>query len=227
MVDFDEQIAEASLRISSIKLSPEKPFQWASGYFMPIYNDNRMNLRYPENRRLITDAFVDIIQRNNIKVEIIAGISTAGIAPAASLAQRLNVPIGITDGKKAEVYSSEWVKTMSAGAVGGDYDLVVSTCPDSIIPGVFVANGLNLPFAYVREKPKTHGTQQQIEGIVKEGDRVLFLDYHKEKGQSYLEKAVEAVVEKGARIIDTISTNTCGGDVTFPDLLEGYHGLLV
>ena len=80
---FEEEIARAALRIKAIKLSPEKPFQWASRYRMPIYNDNRMFLFYPEYRQLIASAFEEKIQGKSF--DIIAGTATAGI-PASETA---------------------------------------------------------------------------------------------------------------------------------------------
>ena len=97
MIDYGKELAKAALDIGAISLKPNDPFQWASGYRMPIYNDNRKHLRYPENRNLITEGFKKIIRDNYIKVDMITGTSTSGIAPAASLAQELNVPIGIIE----------------------------------------------------------------------------------------------------------------------------------
>ncbi|MFH1858831.1 MAG: hypothetical protein ABIJ80_01020 [Patescibacteria group bacterium] len=63
MKNFREQVARAGLKIKAIKLNPDKPFLWTSGYQMPIYNDNRMFLFYSEYRKLIIDGFCDIIQK--------------------------------------------------------------------------------------------------------------------------------------------------------------------
>ena len=98
MTDYETEIARRSLDIGAIKLSPEKPFQWASGYFMPIYNDNRMHLFHPQNRTLIANAFSDVIkqvskQESRVPFEVIAGTSTAGIAPAALLAHMAQLPL--------------------------------------------------------------------------------------------------------------------------------------
>ena len=38
---YSEKIAQKALEMGAIRLSPQKPFCWASGYYMPIYNDNR------------------------------------------------------------------------------------------------------------------------------------------------------------------------------------------
>jgi orotate phosphoribosyltransferase len=85
-IDFDSYIALAALKIKAVKLNPENPFTWASGYKMPIYNDNRMFLFNFENRDLITDALSNMTYE--IPFNIIAGTSTAGIAPATSLANK-------------------------------------------------------------------------------------------------------------------------------------------
>ena len=89
---FDRQIAEGSLQIGSIKLRPEEPFLWASGFYMPIYNDNRMNLFYPEKRDRILAAFEEAIRTNQIPYEIVAGTSTAGIPWGALKASRSGSP---------------------------------------------------------------------------------------------------------------------------------------
>lgn len=86
------KLAEAGLKIHAMKLNTEKPFQWASGYFMPIYNDNRMFLFYAEFRKLIVDGFLEIIKANNISIDVIAGTSTAGIPHGALLAEVLRLP---------------------------------------------------------------------------------------------------------------------------------------
>jgi len=86
--DYSRAIAKAGLEIRAIKLSPDKPFQWASGFFMPIYNDNRMFLNSYENRQLIARAFSEILGTKRIHFTGIAGTSTAGIPHAEALADR-------------------------------------------------------------------------------------------------------------------------------------------
>lgn len=90
MSRYSKAIAETGLEIKAIKLNPDNPFQWASGYMMPIYNDNRMFLFYYEFRKLIKTAFVEII--NDLSFSIIAGTSTAGIPWGAILADEFGVP---------------------------------------------------------------------------------------------------------------------------------------
>jgi len=92
-MSYGKEIAKVSLSIGSIKLRPNNPFTWASGYRMPIYNDNRMLLFYPEYRKLIVKGFKKIIKKENIECDVIAGTSTAGIPHAALLADLLKKPM--------------------------------------------------------------------------------------------------------------------------------------
>ena len=90
---FSEEIAKISIETGAIQLNPETPFLWASGYRMPIYNDNRLLLGNAKHRRLIADGFKDVITSKEIEVDVIAGTATAGIPPATSLANLLETPL--------------------------------------------------------------------------------------------------------------------------------------
>lgn len=91
---YGPQLAEAALKLGAIKLRPNEPFTWASGYRMPIYNDNRQFLAVPEYRRLICDAFAEMVEVLGLAdVDNIAGTSTAGIPHATTLADRLQKPM--------------------------------------------------------------------------------------------------------------------------------------
>ena len=90
---FSEEIAKISIETGAIQLNPETPFLWASGYRMPIYNDNRLLLGNSQHRQLITEGFNDIITSKDIEVDVIAGTATAGIPPATSLADMLKTPL--------------------------------------------------------------------------------------------------------------------------------------
>ncbi|MFW5712701.1 MAG: orotate phosphoribosyltransferase, partial [Spirochaetota bacterium] len=68
-------------------------FLWASGYRMPIYNDNRMLLSSSEARRAVAEGFLDLIQSEAIDFDVIAGTSTAGIPHSTTLADMLNTPL--------------------------------------------------------------------------------------------------------------------------------------
>ncbi|HMQ46114.1 MAG TPA: orotate phosphoribosyltransferase [Saprospiraceae bacterium] len=84
-------VAEKLLQINAIKLSPQKPFIWASGRKSPIYCDNRVILSYPEVRRFITNAFVEK-SKSFAPFDTIAGVATAGIAHGVLLASALDLP---------------------------------------------------------------------------------------------------------------------------------------
>ncbi|MFO7730593.1 MAG: orotate phosphoribosyltransferase [Spirochaetia bacterium] len=87
------ELAKAGLSIGSIRLRPEQPFRWASGYYMPIYNDNRLLLSSWKFRALVASAFEDIIHDKELQFDIIAGTATAGIPHATTLADRLHYPL--------------------------------------------------------------------------------------------------------------------------------------
>ena len=53
MKHLDNIFAEKLLKISAIKLQPNNPFTWASGWNSPIYTDNRKTLSYPDVRSFI------------------------------------------------------------------------------------------------------------------------------------------------------------------------------
>ena len=196
-LDYSKELAKKALEIGAITLSPDDPYTWASGFRMPIYNDNRKHLRFWENRQLITQALVSILRENKIPMGSITGTSTAGIAPAASLAWSLNSPISIIEKSTLYEYSPDLIRSLIQTA-GNGYSLVVSTCPHSIIPGVWLANEKRLPFAYVRATKKEHGLKQQIEGIVEKEDTAILIDFH--TGESYANSAVQALEEQGAKV---------------------------
>jgi len=92
-MDHGREIAKRGLEIGAIKFNFENPFTWASGFRMPIYNDNRLFLANPRDRRMISNGFKKIIDREDIQYKVIAGTSTAGISPATTLADSLFSPM--------------------------------------------------------------------------------------------------------------------------------------
>mgnify|MGYP001615650523 CR=1 FL=1 len=94
-MNYAEEIAKKALEIKAIKLNPTNPFQWASGYQMPIYNDNRMFLFHPTIRQTIQDNFRELLHKElGISDEIvIAGTSTAGIPWASFVANSIFHPM--------------------------------------------------------------------------------------------------------------------------------------
>jgi len=86
------KVAEFLLQIKAIKLQPNKPFTWASGWKSPIYCDNRVTLSYPKVRTYIRQQFVNAINEKYAKPDVIAGVATGGIAQGALVAQELGLP---------------------------------------------------------------------------------------------------------------------------------------
>ena len=85
-------LAEKLLQISAIKLQPENPFVWASGWNSPIYTDNRKTLSYPDVRSFIKVELCRIIMENFQEADAIAGVATGAIAQGALVADTLGLP---------------------------------------------------------------------------------------------------------------------------------------
>lgn len=85
-------ISEFLLQIKAIKLQPDAPFTWASGWKSPIYCDNRITLSYPKVRTYIRQEFVEAILKEFGKPDVIAGVATGGIAQGALIAQEMGLP---------------------------------------------------------------------------------------------------------------------------------------
>lgn len=144
------------LEIGAIRLSPEKPFTWSSGWRSPIYCDNRLALSYPEKRTYIKDSLTTAIRKHFPNAQSIAGVATAGIAQ-----------------------------------------------------GALVSDALQLPFLYVRPKPKDHGMQNLIEGKVEPGQRVVLVEDLISTGGSSL-KAAEALRDAGFVVEGMVAIFTYG-----------------
>lgn len=86
------KIANYLLQIKAIKLETEKPFQWSSGIYSPIYCDNRIVLSFPKIRKLVCDCFVEIIKKKYTDTEIVAGVATGGIGIGMLIAEKLDLP---------------------------------------------------------------------------------------------------------------------------------------
>lgn len=91
-MNLQKKIAEFLLQSKAIILQPASPFTWASGWKSPIYCDNRKILSFPEIRSEIRDAYVEVINRNFEKPDIIAGVATGAIAQGALVADKMNLP---------------------------------------------------------------------------------------------------------------------------------------
>lgn len=85
-------VARQLLEIKAIKLQPNEPFTWASGWKSPIYCDNRLALSYPKVRSMIKGKLVEVARTKFEGIEAIAGVATAGIPQGALLADALDLP---------------------------------------------------------------------------------------------------------------------------------------
>lgn len=86
------KIAEFLLQIKAIKLQPDDPFTWASGWKSPIYCDNRIALSYPRIRTFIRQELVKLIENKFGKPDVIAGVATAAIAQGVLVAEAMGLP---------------------------------------------------------------------------------------------------------------------------------------
>jgi orotate phosphoribosyltransferase len=90
--EIEQQVAEFLLQIKAIKLQPDNPFTWASGWKSPIYCDNRITLSHPTIRTYIRQQLTVLIQEEFGAVGCIAGVATAGIPQGVLIAQELGLP---------------------------------------------------------------------------------------------------------------------------------------
>jgi orotate phosphoribosyltransferase len=87
-----KQTAEVLLQINAIKLSPQDPFTWASGWKSPIYCDNRIVLSYPIIRNYIRETMGKQIEKQYGKPDVIAGVATGAIGIGILVAEYLGLP---------------------------------------------------------------------------------------------------------------------------------------
>ena len=87
-----KKTAEVLLHINAIKLSPNAPFIWASGWKSPIYCDNRLVLSYPAIRNYIKRELAKNIESLYGKPDVIAGVATGAIGIGALVADDLGLP---------------------------------------------------------------------------------------------------------------------------------------
>ncbi|MFD2915911.1 orotate phosphoribosyltransferase [Psychroserpens luteus] len=87
-----KQTAEVLLQINAIKLQPNDPFTWASGWKSPIYCDNRIVLSFPPIRNYIRETIAKHIESHYGKVDVIAGVATGAIGIGILVAEYLGLP---------------------------------------------------------------------------------------------------------------------------------------
>ena len=92
MDKLKKDFASKLLKIKAIKLQPNNPFTWASGWKSPFYCDNRKTLSYPDLRDYVKLEIVHVILEKFPEVDAIAGVATGAIPQGALVADELHLP---------------------------------------------------------------------------------------------------------------------------------------
>lgn len=100
-MNIASEVAKRLLQIKAIKLSPQKPFTWASGILSPIYCDNRLVLSHVDTRGFVKDCLVEK-SKDFASFDAVAGVATAGIAHGMLLADALGLPFAYVRSKAKE-----------------------------------------------------------------------------------------------------------------------------
>jgi len=87
-----QETAAHLLQINAIKLKPENPFTWASGWKSPIYCDNRILLSYPSVRNYVKQKVATQVTSIYGTPDVIAGVATGAIGIGALVADVLDLP---------------------------------------------------------------------------------------------------------------------------------------
>ena len=90
--NYQEHTAKILLDINAIKLSPNEPFLWASGWKSPIYCDNRIILSNPKIRNTIKKYLAQVMNKNFDQPDAIAGVATGAIGIGMLVADYLDLP---------------------------------------------------------------------------------------------------------------------------------------
>jgi orotate phosphoribosyltransferase len=97
-----KQVTAFLLEAGAVRLNPQQPFTWSSGWKSPIYCDNRITLSYPRIRSYIKNALYELIQESFPGTELIAGVATAGIPQGVLVADLLALPFVYVRSKPKE-----------------------------------------------------------------------------------------------------------------------------
>ena len=87
-----KKTAELLLQIKAIKLNPQEPFTWASGWESPIYCDNRIVLSYPAIRNYVRENIAKQVEKIYGKPDVIAGVATGAIGIGMLVAEYVGLP---------------------------------------------------------------------------------------------------------------------------------------
>lgn len=88
-----------------------------------------------------------------------------------------------------------------------EVEVIAGTATAGIPHGAIIADKMDLPFAYIRSKPKDHGAGNQIEGRVPKGQKMVVVEDLISTGGSVLE-AVAAAEREGADVLGVVAIFT-------------------
>lgn len=92
MDTLKKEFAKKLLDVKAIKLQPNNPFTWASGWKSPFYCDNRKTLSFPDLRTFVKLQLVHTVLAHFPEADSVAGVATGAIAQGALVADTLNMP---------------------------------------------------------------------------------------------------------------------------------------
>ena len=92
MDTLKKAFAQKLLDIKAIKLQPNNPFTWASGWKSPFYCDNRKALSFPALRTWVKQELVHAVLSHFPEADAVAGVATGAIAQGALVADALGMP---------------------------------------------------------------------------------------------------------------------------------------
>lgn len=111
----------------------------------------------------------------------------------------------------------EIVKTIDENF--GRPDLIAGVATGGIPQAALVAQEFGLPLVYVRPQAKSHGAQNQIEGVVESGQSVIVIEDLVSTGNSSL-VAVDALREAGCTVKGMIAIFSYGFDLAKKNFLD-------
>ncbi len=123
-------------------------------------------------------------------------------------------PFTWTSGIKSPIYCDNrktlsfpkvrsYIKTAFSDIINEEFkgvEVIAGVATAGIPHGALVADVLNLPFVYVRDKPKGHGLENQIEGKLEKGQKIVVIEDLISTGGSSL-KAVDALQQAGGQVL--------------------------
>lgn len=92
MDNMKKAFAAKLLNVKAIKLQPNDPFTWASGWKSPFYCDNRKTLSFPELRSYVKLELTHAVLEHFAEADVVAGVATGAIAQGALVADALGLP---------------------------------------------------------------------------------------------------------------------------------------